>query len=283
VKEPPATAGSRPSADVAKNVSASAVLAPKPQADPLQSVSQYPTPARQRLAVHEMEAPRPQSVGAAAAEGPKPLPARRPADRATAGQQKPKRKAARQREILEDIAEEQHRYGVSRDQPHEAESGTAMDEPHLIPEFDPGYDPNWAAEGPHRFPAASKGEWVTGGAGDGRWQPHDPGAYGLDPGQSVPFKEGVPDFTEYTVPTPSGQPGTVEVQGLTGDGRSDYAATVQRLAAQEGMTPREVQQWLSSNNLRLHHFSGNEMQIVPERLHGALGHQGSRTEMAEGL
>jgi hypothetical protein len=40
--------------------------------------SQYPTPARQRVAVNEMEAPRPQSLSAAAGEPPKPLPARRP-------------------------------------------------------------------------------------------------------------------------------------------------------------------------------------------------------------
>jgi hypothetical protein len=47
------------------------------------------------------------------------------------------------------------------------------------------------------------------------------------------------------------------------------------------MTFQECQQWLRDNNLRLHHYGGGEMQIVPERLHGALGHQGSATELRE--
>jgi len=152
-------------------------------------------------------------------------------------------------------------------------------EPGLIPEFDPGYDPNWAPEGRHRFPARNRGEWIEGGPGDGRWQPHDPGAYGLERGQSIPFSEGVPDFRAYAVDTPSGQPGHFQVQGLTGNGRADYQAAVRALAVREGWTIRECQQWLRENNLRLHHFSGNEMQIVTERLHGALGHQGSAVEL----
>jgi hypothetical protein len=41
------------------------------------------------------------------------------------------------------------------------------------------------------------------------------------------------------------------------------------------MTVPEVQQWLGENELRLHHFIGDEMQIVRNRLHGSLHHQGS--------
>jgi hypothetical protein len=79
MKEPPISTGVKPSTQTPAD-GASVILVPKPQADPLQPVSQYSTPARQRLAVNEMAAPRPQSVGAAAAGGPpKPLPARRQA------------------------------------------------------------------------------------------------------------------------------------------------------------------------------------------------------------
>lgn len=156
-----------------------------------------------------------------------------------------------------------------------------LDEPGLMSELDPGYDPNWAPEGQYRFPAANKGEWIKGGQGDGSWQPHDPGAYGLEPGQSVLFREGVPDLREYSVKTPSGHPGTLEVQGLIGDGRKDYWTTVEQLSKQEGITPAECQQWLRDNDLRLHHYSSNEMQIVPGRLHEELAHQGSRKELSQ--
>ena len=91
----------------------------------------------------------------------------------------------------------------------------------------------------------------------------------------------MPDFREHVVNTPSGRPGTFTVVGLTGDGRRDYAAAVRQLAAQEGMTAGECQGWLRASALRLHHFSGDEMQIVPERLHGALGHQGSAVELRD--
>ena len=183
--------------------------------------------------------------------------------------------------ILGMFAEAQERYGqVQHVEPAEQEVGAAnLDEPSRIPELESGYDPTWEPEGHHRLPARNRGEWITGVPGDGRWQPYDPGAYGLARGQSVLFVEGVPDFTEYAVETPSGQPGTFEVQGLTGDPYDDYTNAISALAAQEGMLFQECHLWLTNNSLRLHHFSGNEMQIVPERLHGALGHQGSAVEM----
>jgi hypothetical protein len=190
---------------------------------------------------------------------------------------------SQQAEILDEFRERQEQFGqAQQDVPVEYEPGAGdLDEPGRIPELDSGYDPYWAPEGAHRFPAESKGEWIEGGKGDGWWQPYDPGAYGLEDGDSIPFREGVPDFSDYAFPTESGAPGVFDVSGLTGDGRADYSAAVAQLADQEGMTFRECQQWLSKNELRLHHYGGDEMQIVPERLHGALGHQGSATEKRE--
>jgi hypothetical protein len=60
-------------------------------------------------------------------------------------------------------------------------------EPRRIPALDAGYDPKWAKEGKHQFPAEHKGIWVEGAPGDGRWEPHDPGAFGLERDQSIPF------------------------------------------------------------------------------------------------
>src|SRR3954452_3865701 len=114
-----------------------------------------------------------------------------------------------QDEIQEELRALQDQYGQAQQEyPVEYQPGAAdLDEPGRIPELDSGYDPNWAPEGAHRFPAESKGEWIEGGKGDGWWQPYDPGAYGLEDGDSIPFREGVPDFSDYAFPTYSGQPG----------------------------------------------------------------------------
>ena len=187
-------------------------------------------------------------------------------------------------DVLDEFRELQGQYGLLQEEvPVEYARGAEdVDEPGRIPELDSGYDPSWEPEGGHRFPAESKGEWVEGGRGDGYWQPYDPGAYGLEAGDSIPFREGVPDFSDYAFPTPSGEPGVFDVFGLTGDASEDYNAAIEQLADQEGMTFRECQEWLSENNLRVHHYGGDEMQLVDERLHGALGHQGSATELRDG-
>ena len=68
-----------------------------------------------------------------------------------------------------------------------SERGAAnLGEPGRIPELDAGYDPTWAPEGSHRFPAWNKGAWVEGGPGDGLWRPYDPGAFGLEPALRSP-------------------------------------------------------------------------------------------------
>jgi hypothetical protein len=193
------------------------------------------------------------------------------------------RAAERRKEIYEQFEDLQREYGqVHEEAPVELEPGEInIDESGRIAELDPGYDPNWEAEGRFDKPAPNKGKWVEGSPGDGLWEPHDPGAYGLERGQSIPFREGVPDLTDYAVPTPSGKPGILEVEGLTGDPRLDYAAAVNELAAREGMTPADCIEWLRKNGLRIHHYGGNEMQIVPKRLHSALKHQGSAVELRE--
>jgi hypothetical protein len=184
----------------------------------------------------------------------------------------------RGREILEEFGEAQERFGRDQAEPSGEVGADDWSEPGRIPELDEGYDPNWEPEGPHRFPGESKGTWIEGGRGDGRWQPHEPGAFGLEPGQSITFQEGTPDLADHAVQTPSGRPGVFEVNGLDG-GPGDYAKAVQKLAAQEGMTARQAQQWLRDNSLRIHHYGGRMMQVVPERLHSGLAHQGSASEL----
>ena len=145
---------------------------------------------------------------------------------------------------------------------------------------DPTTDPTW--EAPERWgkPSADKGTWERGGTpGDSRWTPHDPGAFGIDPGDSIPFREGVPDLAEYARRLPSGESGTIDVEGLIGDARRDFWLADGRAGEQCGMTSREFRQWRADNRLTWHHYGGGELQLVPQRLHGALHHVGSASEI----
>lgn len=100
----------------------------------------------------------------------------------------------------------------------------------------------------------------------------------LKPGQAVPFRQGVPDFTEYAHATPRGKPGVFEVPGLTGNPKGDYNAAVAKIAEQEGMTKKAVREWLDENALQIHHYKGDEMQLVPADLH-KVAHQGGASEL----
>jgi hypothetical protein len=185
----------------------------------------------------------------------------------------------RQVEIAEEFASRAHHGDVPEprdhgDVPHGAEN---LDEPGRIDELDPGLDPTWDPEGPWKLPAQRKGEWA-GKRGESDWTPHDPGAYGLERGAKIPFREGVPDFSQWAVQTPSGEKALLAVPGLSGK-KGDTALVIKQLAKQEGMTEAAVERWLADNDLVIHHFGGDEVQIVPERLHGALHHQGGASEL----
>ncbi|MBV9757509.1 MAG: hypothetical protein JO047_10680 [Alphaproteobacteria bacterium] len=196
---------------------------------------------------------------------------------------------ARQREILEEFEERQQHYGQAEREIDDAPPSPDLEEPNRMEELDQGHDRTWEREDADErvargqrenpyTPADHRGSWASGNPGDGRWAPHNPGEYGLEEGQTVPFREGVPDFTEYATETPGGHPGTINVEGLTGDSAADRAATIRALAEREGIEPEEMEQWLADNQQRLHHFGGDEMQVVPRRLH-ELFHQGGAQEL----
>src|SRR5271165_2736946 len=197
--------------------------------------------------------------------------------------------ARRQQEILEEFEERQQQYGQAQAEVDDAPPSSDLEEPNRMEELDQGHDRTWEREDAEErvaqgrrenpyTPADHRGSWASGNPGDGRWAPHNPGEYGLDEGQTIPFREGVPDFTEYATETPGGHPGTINIEGLTGDSAADRAATIRSLAEREGVEPEEMEQWLAENQQRLHHFGGDEMQIVPRRLH-ELFHQGGAQEL----
>jgi hypothetical protein len=198
----------------------------------------------------------------------------------------------RQVEIAQEFEEAQVHHGGQQLEVADEAPAPDLEEPNRTPEIDSGHDPTWQREGAEErlaqgkrenpfTPADHRGSWQSGNPGDGRWAPHNPGEYGLEKGQTIPFKEGTPDFTEYATETEAGHPGTIEVDGLTGNSTADREATIQSLADREGIDYDQMEQWLSDNKQRLHHFGGKQMQIVPERLHSPF-HAGGATELRAG-
>lgn len=138
-------------------------------------------------------------------------------------------------------------------------------------------EPAWRPPPGLRLPAAERGVWA-GTRGNSEWIPNDPAHWGLKPGQAIPFRQGVPDFRGFAHPMPSGRPGVFEVPGLTGNPKGDYNAAVAHIAKQEGMSQSAVREWLDENSLRIHHYKGDEVQLVPGELH-KVAHQGGALEL----
>jgi hypothetical protein len=181
-----------------------------------------------------------------------------------------------QGEILEDIVEKQQR--GNRD-PGAVDGEPPADDPQEPDSvLDPtDNDPTYGPEGRWRLPAAGRGTW-DGVPGNSRWTPHNAADYGLEPGQSIPFRDAVPDLTEFTVDTPAGGPGTIHVNGLNG-GRGDFPLADAQLGQEAGMTEEQVRQWRQAHGLTYHHYAGDELQLVPQRIHAPLAHQGSASEL----
>ena len=139
----------------------------------------------------------------------------------------------------------------------------------------------YGPEGKIRLPAEGTGTW-SGTPGDSVWTPHNSYNYGLEPGQSIRWREGVPDLSEHEVPPQlmrDGGPATLDGLPLTGDYKIDNALGDQVLADRFGWTPDQVNQWRKDNDYVFHHYSDNELQLVPGRIHRALPHQGSASEL----
>lgn len=139
----------------------------------------------------------------------------------------------------------------------------------------------YGPEGRIRLPAPDRGTW-SGVPGDSRWTPHRAGDYGLLPGQSIRWREGVPDLREHAVPQgfmPDGRTATLEGLRLTGDHRADRLLGDAALARRFGWTEDQVAGWRRDNDYVYHHYSRHELQLVPGRIHRSLPHQGSASEL----
>lgn len=101
---------------------------------------------------------------------------------------------------------------------------------------------------------------------------------GLPTGSTVPWREGIPDFSAYAVPGPAGISSTFEVPGLTGVHGTDRAIILRHMANQTGMSQRAIEQWQRTNKIVLHHAGGQTIQIVPTIVH-LLHHTGGAQQL----
>jgi hypothetical protein len=152
-----------------------------------------------------------------------------------------------------------------------------LDEPNSMDELDRvNDDRRYGPEKPHG-PAAARGEW-SGTPYESDFIPERAADMGLEEGQRIPYRDGGADFGEFVVDTPGGQPGTIEVDGLTGKS-GDFDLIDRYLAEESGMTPEQVKQWRQDNGLTYHHYGGRQIQIVPQRIHSSVPHSGSASEL----
>ncbi len=140
----------------------------------------------------------------------------------------------------------------------------------------------YGPEGKIRLPKEGTGTW-SGTPGDSVWTPNNSYNYGLHPGQSIRWHEGVPDLSEHAVePRAMLDRGPANLEGLplTGNRDADNLLGDKALAERFHMTPDQVNQWRKDNDYIFHHYSDHELQLVPGRIHRPLAHQGSASEIS---
>jgi len=124
-------------------------------------------------------------------------------------------------------------------------------------------------------PSASRGNWL-GQVGNSAFKLADTtaDAMGVPRGTVINFVQGVPDFSSFSKMV-------IEVPGLTGIHAVDQPLIVKHLAKNFGMSQAHIRQWLSIENLRMHHFQGAQVQLPDAAVH-SLHHTGSASALRGG-
>ena len=90
--------------------------------------------------------------------------------------------------------------------------------------------------------------------------------------ESIPFKDGEPDFSEVSK-------GDVEIDDFTDERDSNFSQADEKLAEQRGCTPEEVAKWREENKYTWHECKDcKTMQKVPTEVHGNIPHSGGIAE-----
>ncbi|MFN5530898.1 MAG: polymorphic toxin-type HINT domain-containing protein [Planctomycetaceae bacterium] len=106
------------------------------------------------------------------------------------------------------------------------------------------------------------GTW-EGTPGHSIFKTSNPAELGLKPGDVIPFREGRPDFSQWS------KGDFTSKKALTGDHLMDEPKMVEALAEAKGWTCAATRKWLRENEFVLHHAGGDTFQLLDGKLHGA--------------
>lgn len=133
----------------------------------------------------------------------------------------------------------------------------------------------WIKPSGWRLPA-SNGSW-SGVAGDSNWISSNPAVNAVTQGQPIPFRNGYPDFSQWSQ-------GTFQIKNLTGQS-SDFGLVYDAVAEQFGLGTRTAgQDLLKELGLTPHHVEdGVTIQLVPSDLHRNVPHVGGASGLRNGM
>jgi len=122
----------------------------------------------------------------------------------------------------------------------------------------------------------SNGHW-EGEPGNGDWYSDLPEVNEITGGKPVPFKDGRPDFSEWSEAEMKFDPGV-----LNGT-RSDFDEIYKKMRDEIGFDSKSsARVWLTKNGITPHHYSNEVIQFVPTQLHSKVPHIGSASDMRRG-
>ncbi|RMC30117.1 HNH endonuclease [Paracoccus alkanivorans] len=133
------------------------------------------------------------------------------------------------------------------------------------------------AENPRTRLPRSNGRW-DGEPGNGTWYPDNPDAKKVLGDKGVPFKDGRPDFSQWSK-------GNVEFEPGVLDGTSaDFTKVYEQLKEARGLSSNNAaRQLLRDAGLTPHHSSDTVIQLIPSDLHNNIPHVGSASDMRGGV
>ncbi|WP_321572979.1 RHS repeat-associated core domain-containing protein [Hafnia alvei] len=123
----------------------------------------------------------------------------------------------------------------------------------------------------------SNGHW-EGEPGNGDWYSDLPEVNEITGGKPIPFKDGRPDFSEWSE-------GQIEFEsGVLNGSDNDFDEVYKYLQKIKGLNNKTAAKaLLNIKDLTPHHLSNTVIQLIPTKLHGKIPHIGSASDMRRGI
>jgi hypothetical protein len=121
------------------------------------------------------------------------------------------------------------------------------------------------------------GKW-DGKPGEGKWHSDLDDVNKVTGGKPIPFKNGRPDFSEWSKGSVKFKPG--QLDGT----KEDFNLVYDYVADKKGLASRNAaKNYLREKGLTPHHLDNNTIQLIPSKLHGNIPHIGSASDLRGGF